>query len=231
MKPLVTILITGLLILTNLYGQETEEAKKATRGSKNETDTKSLFIGFHDKNDDGVNDKFFDADGDGKNDVSGEQYPHKFEFHDKNKDKINDIWVDRDGDGVNDLAPKLKGIERKDAHRNILDVNEDGRNDITGETYDKTKHHYKGETWGFWDETKGKLQGRFIDEDGDGIDDRMKDFDSFMKEHRHGRGKHDLFIDEDGDGICDGRTDFLNRMGRHGRKDHHGRKDGGGHHH
>lgn len=188
-------------------------------------------VGFIDKNRDGINDRFQDADGDGRNDLDGKPYKHKFEFRDKNKDKINDLWVDRDGDGVNDLAPRLKGKERHQAVRNVLDVDGDGRNDITGEKYDRAKHRWMGEKWGFWDEAKGKLQGRFIDEDGDGIDDRMKGFNGHMGQQPSGPQMQDTFIDEDGDGICDGRMDFIQRMGRCGSRSKNNSRSGGMNHH
>jgi hypothetical protein len=211
-----------------VIGQDTEKPEVK---QKEETFADGKFIGFEDKNNDGINDKFLDADGDGKNDIDDKAYPHKFGFKDKNKDKINDLWMDRDGDGVNDLGHKFKGEKHLSIHNNVLDVDEDGRNDITGERYDTDKHLWKGERWGFWDETKGKLQGRFIDEDGDGIDDRIRNFDRFMLGHKGGGRSRDVFIDEDGDGICDQRTDFLGRMGRMRHKGHHGEpKEGGAHH-
>jgi hypothetical protein len=227
-KILASFLIWLLFCPLNVTGQDT---KKHEVKQKEETVADGKFIGFEDKNNDGINDKFLDADGDGRNDIDDKAYPHTFEFKDKNKDKINDLWVDRDGDGVNDLSHKLKGEKHLNIHFNVLDVDEDGRNDITGESYDREKPQWKGEVWGFWDESTGKLRGRFIDEDGDGIDDRLKDFHKFMRNRKHARGSRDVFIDEDGDGICDPRTDFIGMMGRKGRRHHHGgRKDGGGHH-
>lgn len=201
-----------------------KEAKKVSSGG-------AKFIGFIDKDKDGINDKFRDANGDGKNDVDGKEYPHKFEYKDKNKDKINDLWMDRDGDGVNDLFLKFKGRARQKVRQNVLDVNADGRNDITGVKFDRAKHRWMGEKWGFWDEQKGKLQGRFIDEDGDGIDDRMKGFSGFMGNHNRSTRMRDMFIDEDGDGIADGRDDFISKMGRCGRGgNQNGKKGHGGRH-
>lgn len=64
---------------------------------------KEVFLGFVDANRDGINDRFRDAEGDGRDDVSGTPYPHRFAFADQNQDGSNDLFVDRDGDGVNDL--------------------------------------------------------------------------------------------------------------------------------
>lgn len=225
MKRMIGIISTTfLLVLPTLYGQGAEEPGRASGGQEQEIAAEKKFPGFVDKNDDGINDRFFDANGDGKNDLDGREYRHRFRFIDNNKDKINDLWIDRDGDGVNDLGPKFKGRELQELHRNVLDVDEDGRNDVTGEQYDRLKYHWKGEKWGFWDESRGKLRGRFIDTDGNGIDDRLEDFDGFISSYRHGPGKRDMFIDEDGDGICDERTDFLNRMGKHRQRGHRGGK-------
>jgi hypothetical protein len=190
----------------------------------------SKFIGFVDANADGVNDRFVDANGDGKNDLGGKEYPHRFKFEDKNKDGVNDLWVDQDGDGVNDMAPSLKGKAAQEIHRNILDADEDSRNDITGETYDPKKRQWHGEHWGFWDESKGKTQGRLIDEDADGIDDRIQAHQRGQTGNHHGDAHRDYFIDEDGDGVCDGRGEVIRMMGRQ-QQGHHGQnKPGGGHH-
>ncbi|MFQ5769806.1 MAG: hypothetical protein ACE5HX_04685 [bacterium] len=220
-----------LVIPLNALAQTPDNSGKINQAQKREKSSENNFIGFEDKNQDGINDKFMDANGDGKNDLNGKAYRHKFEFSDKNKDKINDLWVDQDGDGVNDLSHKFKSKKFKDIHSNVVDVDEDGRNDITGIVYDKSKHQWKGEKWGFWNEKEGKLQGRFIDEDGDGIDDRVQNFKDFMAAHKHGARMRDRFIDEDGDGICDGRNDFIGRMGRMGhKKSQRGHNEGGGHH-
>lgn len=240
MKPNILIVSLGCLMVWQsfLFGQENDEtiSRNSRQGSKQvasadkANQSEKNFIGFVDENNDGINDRFYDANGDGKNDVDNKDYPHKFEYKDNNKDKINDLWVDQDGDGVNDLSSKFNEEQRKERDKNVLDSNEDDRNDITGEKLDREKYLWRGEKWGFWNEEKGKLQGRFIDEDGDGIDDRIKDFDAYVHRHEQGGRMRDRFIDEDGDGICDDRSDFINRMGRRGR---HGRnrgdKDGGGH--
>ena len=221
--------MAGFFVMSGLYGQGNEKPGQTDEEQKHESVEERSFIGFSDKNDDGINDHFFDADGDGKNDRDQKEYPHKFIFTDSNKDQINDLWIDRDGDGVNDLGSKFTDRERRERHRNVIDVNEDGRNDITGEEYDLTNCKWKGEIWGYWDDGRGKLQGRFIDMNGDGIDDRVHDFDRFIEGHHGGEKRMDMFIDEDGDGICDDRTDFLNRMGKHGRKGRQKGNQGHGH--
>jgi hypothetical protein len=197
----------------SLLGQDTTEQGPKAAGKPASPPQKD-FVGFVDKDNDGINDKFRDINGDGKNDIDGKAYQYKFGFKDKNKDKINDLWMDRDGDGVNDLASKLTGKEQKDIHHNVLDVNRDGCNDITGTKFDVSKKQWQGEKWGFWNETQGKLQGRMIDMDGDGIDDRLRGYGHSSKDDRHGHRTSDMFIDEDGDGICDGRSDMVGRMGR-----------------
>lgn len=219
--------IAALLISGAALGQEKTPPKAAGEQavSKSPVQKPQRVIGFVDKNHDGINDRFADADGDGTNDVDGKPYPHSFRFADKDKDGINDLWIDRDGDGVNDLGTKLKGAERRMAQSNVLDVDGDGRNDITGERYDGKKGRWMGERWGFWDELKHKLRGRFVDENGDGIDDRLQTRGRRGMMERHGSHRNDVFVDEDGDGICDGRNDVLRRMGRM----HGGGKRGGMH--
>ncbi len=188
-------------------------------------------IGFVDANKDGVNDRFVDANGDGKNDLTGKPYPHRFKFVDKNKDGINDLWIDQDGDGVNDLISilKKKGRNRRDDH--VIDVDRDGRNDVTGDRYDLKKQRWHGNRWGFWNEQKGIAQGRLVDENANGLDDRFEAFRSrWMQGPRGKQMRQDMFIDEDGDGICDGRGDVIRMMGRKSRGHHGDRKSGGGHH-
>ena len=227
-----TVFTAGILMMSISYGQIPRQSEEPPGIQKTKNASVGKFIGFVDKNNDGINDLFLDADGAGKNDLDGKKYPHKFEFQDLNKDKINDIWIDRDGDGVNDLGSRFTEMERQERHRNVLDVDEDGQNDITGDKYDPANYHWRGESRGFWDENNGKLQGAFIDADGDGIDDRLKDFDNFIKSRHGGEKRLDMFIDMDGDGICDDRTDFLNSMGKHGRKgkSNSGNDKHGGHH-
>ena len=168
-------------------------------------------IGFHDKDNDGINDRFRDGDGDGVNDVTGKKYTHKFEFSDENKDGINDLWVDKDGDGVNDYLHKLSEADRKRPEKCVVDSDGDGNNDITGVRY--SGGDFSGQKCGFMDEQSGKILGKFLDTDGNGIDDRLENRDG-----HYGRKGRDMFIDTDGDGICDGRGDTLRRQERHRNK-------------
>lgn len=121
------------------------------------------------------------------------------------------MWEDVDGVGVNDVAHKLKKDDRKDLDNCVLDFNRDGCNDVTGDKYTAADFH--GRRRGFIDEITGKIQGKFWDENGNGLDDRME----AARERHH--GNRDLFIDEDGDGICDGRGDG-GRQHRGARKQH-----------
>ncbi len=227
-KSTTWIIFAALLVAAPAHAQKKHPAENQGPPAAQEQAAKQTFVGFVDKNNDGVNDRFVDANGDGKNDVDGKPYPHGFKFVDKNRDGINDVWIDRDGDGVNDLSRKLPRELRRQIPFQVLDTDGDGRNDITGEHYDARNAHWMGERWGFWDESQGKLRGRFIDENGDGIDDRLEpgrgtSRQSMMRTHR--ARMHDIFIDEDGDGICDGRSDIIRRMGRM----HKGRRGGGMH--
>ncbi len=69
-------------------------------------------------------------------------------------------------------------------------------------------------------DTSSQRSGKFVDKDGNGIDDR--------KEGKvRGRGK-DKFIDADGDGICDGRENGLGFRGGKGAGAGRGRQWRGG---
>lgn len=234
-KTILTILLCLGLQMTNVgMAQESSKppAEKVNLQAAEMPDKNPAhkFVGFVDADADGVNDRFVDANGDGKNDRNSKEYPHRFKFEDKDKNGINDLWVDQDGDGVNDLSPSLKGKVREEVYHNILDADEDSRNDVTGESYDLKKHQWHGERWGFWDENKGKVQGRLIDEDADGIDDRMQTHHQGKMGDHHGQRNRDYFIDEDGDGVCDGRGDVIRMMGRK-QQGHHGQnKPDMGHH-
>lgn len=169
-------------------------------------------VGWADQNHDGVNDLFRDANGDGINDITKKPYPHTFTFVDANKDGINDRFVDADGDGVNDLIAEHKHLFA------VIDANHDGKNDITGQTY--SAKNWGGKNYGFWDEQKGRIRMGFVDENGDGIDDRMAAFKEHQKDFEKGHHRmKDRFIDEDGDGISDSRMNRIRmrmkRMGKH----------------
>ena len=60
-------------------------------------------IGFVDANQDGINDNFIDADGDGVCDLTGLPVGSGG-FIDVNEDGVNDNFVDADGDGLCDLT-------------------------------------------------------------------------------------------------------------------------------
>ena len=165
---------------------------------------------FSDETGDGINDLFRDADGDGKNDLTRKQYRHRFKFKDSDNDGKNDLFQDANGDGINDLLNNSEINKRIKITHFIIDFNNDSINDVTGEKF------------------KRKLIIRtFIDENGDGIDDRetLGPLKSLMEKFvgENDAGKRimlesmdgpvmDRFIDENGDGINDGRT-FTEQLG------------------
>jgi len=233
-KPILTISLGLSLHLTSLgWAQETgkpaAEKPSLPVAEPAEKEATKKIIGFVDADKDGINDRFVDANGDGKNDRDGKEYPHRFAFEDKNKDVINDLWIDQDGDGVNDLGSSFKDKMRHEVTCNVLDFDADGCNDVTGERYDAKEPQWKGELCGFWDESKGKTQGRMVDENADGIDDRVQAHHGGGMGNHHGESNRDYFIDEDGDGVCDGRGDVIRMMGRN-RHGHQGGGKSGGHH-
>jgi hypothetical protein len=65
-----------------------------------------------------------------------------------------------------------------------------------------------------------KFKG-FIDEDGNGIDDRMEKM--MLDQKGHHKGMMDYFIDEDGDGINDNRCSGIGMM-KGKRKQYRGKK-------
>lgn len=155
--------------------------------------------GFIDLNKDGINDWFVDANGDGINDVDQQPYKHNFQFQDANGDGINDLFMDADGDGVNDLNTGFVDKDGDGWNDNIIDANRDWINDITGLRYNR--RYLGGERYGYiWEERGGARRGsrpdpetnqpavrnqnrqqrqgidRFIDTDGDGINDN-RNFD------------------------------------------------------
>jgi hypothetical protein len=156
-------------------------------------------VGFVDGNLDGVNDFFADADGDGRDDVTGLPYAHGFPFSDRDGDGRNDFFVDADGDGENDLAASLREAGRTDAFA-VIDANADGVNDVLG-VCERT-----GDELGFFIESTGRRVS-FVDEDGDGLND--------LNRQRQMQPRRVRFVDRDGDGIQDGR--MLHRQGEGGR--------------
>jgi hypothetical protein len=93
---------------------------------------KLKFIGYIDKNRDGINDLFKDANGDGINDITGRPYPRLFGYIDKNRDGINDLFKDANGDGINDYDNSFIDKNGNRISDNVIDANGDGINDITG---------------------------------------------------------------------------------------------------
>lgn len=170
-------------------------------------------IGWVDKNKDGINDKFHDANGDGINDVTNTKYEHHFAFVDKNKDGINDIFIDRDGDGVNDYRTEFVDKNNDGINDNVLDFDRDSINDITGLKYQNK--NLMGYRYGIVEEEMKKIHKKFIDEDGDGMHDPIAKRMCFQDENAD--GVNDKFIDKDGDGICDGRR-FGRKMFRQGQQ-------------
>ncbi len=211
--------ITSLLFLFNANGLFSQT---------NDNSPPSPIIGYQDADHDGFNDLFRDANGDGVNDISNLPYLHHFKFEDKNKDGLNDLWIDRDGDGVNDLMFDLlrkRGIRAEtpwvdkdgdgiqdenvkpkykvDLKEFVLDMDQDGKNDITGIEF--FSDNTMGFRYGCIDEDRSKEIPRFRDQDGDGMHDPFAN--RFMHDMQgYGKGrKYDYFIDKDGDGISDGR--------------------------
>lgn len=154
--------------------------------------------GYVDRNRDGINDLFRDANGNGVDDVTKKAYPHRFRFEDANGDNINDLFTDADGDGVNDRDAEYVDRDGDGICDNVIDYDGDGVNDITGTKYSRTS--LQGGRFGRVDEDRGIIHPRFVDEDGDGMHDRHG------VTGRAQRSGMDFFVDEDGDGICDGRN-------------------------
>lgn len=155
-------------------------------------------MGFVDDNGDGLNDVFRDANGDGINDVNNEKYPHNFKFTDQDNDGINDNYQDADGDGVNDLMNKNTNRRQNVTKEQVIDVNGDWINDITGAIYNSRSA--RGSRYGFVLEEFGEKVEDYTDANGDGCHDFEQD-----DPRRSGRKGWDRFIDEDGDGISDGK--------------------------
>jgi len=181
-----------LLLCGGLAAQDKGDAA----APKEATETK--VVGYVDANRDGLNDRFRDANGDGVDDVSKKRYAHRFRFVDEDGDGVNDVFVDRDGDGVNDLQAKYVDADADGICDNVVDFDGDRVNDITGLKFGPKS--LQGYRYGLVDEERGEIHRLFLDRDGDGMHDMLKQL------HRRGKAAEiDLFIDEDGDGIADGR--------------------------
>lgn len=204
--------LTALLALASLA-----TAQPATPpAAPEEASGQQKFLGFVDADRDGINDRFRDADGDGRDDVGGRAYAHRFAFADRDRDGINDLFVDRDGDGVNDLDAEC-GQSGDGGCANVVDQDRDGVNDITGLRY--TRNSLRGYRYGRIAEELRQPLPRFVDQDGDGMNDLVRRF--FNRMEMDGRPSFDRFIDEDGDGINDNRPhprpfdrDGMHRGGR-----------------
>ncbi|PIP14336.1 MAG: hypothetical protein COX48_01415 [bacterium (Candidatus Stahlbacteria) CG23_combo_of_CG06-09_8_20_14_all_34_7] len=158
----------------------------------NRTDATSYY-GYKDENTNGVNDIYYDINGDGMNDLNDEAISKGLIFEDKDEDGINDLFCDIDGDGVNDVYLMSK-------YTPVIDNDKDGINDITGLKY--KKGFYNGYVLGLSIEEKGIWLDDYKDDNKDmGDDDMRNDFSI---------NRMDSFIDEDGDGICDSRKNKMN---------------------
>jgi hypothetical protein len=210
-----------------------------------QTDNQTPIIGYQDSDRDGFNDRFRDANGDGVNDVTNLPYLHQFKFEDKNRNGLNDLWIDRDGDGVNDLMFDLlrqRGVREEtpwidkdgdgiqdenvkpkykvDLKEFVLDLDGDGKNDISGIEF--FSDNTMGYRYGCIDEDRSKEIPKFRDADGDGMHDPFANrFMNDMQGYGKGR-KFDYFIDKDGDGISDGRG--YEKFGKQRKGQGHGRK-------
>ena len=182
--------------------------------------------GFVDQNHDGVNDWFCDANGDGVNDVDGKAYAHDFEYADADQDGINDLWTDCDGDGVNDQLESLKqkytrsvdydgdglideevlSIPGKEMKNLVIDMDRDGVNDVTGESYSSS--NIRGNAYGRVSASNGRQAGSSNRTGNEAKTESSSRGDAV------GRSV-DRFIDLDGDGIADDRQN--NRLKNAGR--------------
>lgn len=147
------------------------------------------FLGYIDNDKNGVNDLYFDANGDGINDLNGEMTMiQNIKYIDENRDGINDLFSDNDGDGVNDIYIFSK-------YTPIIDIDDNGINDITGIRY--KKGFYSGFLYGSSVEEYGIILEDYEDKNGDFSDDHIKEEIESKR--------NDRFVDDDGDGICDNR--------------------------
>jgi hypothetical protein len=130
---------------------------------------KAEMFGFLDKDRDGINDLFVDINGDGINDVSGRPYFHRFLFLDKDGDGVNDLFSDADGDGVNDFDIRWVDSDADGICDNVVDTDGDGINDITGLQFNRKS--LRGYKFGWINEEREFLMRNFIDENMDGLPD------------------------------------------------------------
>ncbi len=163
---------------------------------------------FIDENGDGYNDNAPDADGDG---IPNGQDPDYVAAGAQTGKAANKGFIDADGDGIND---------------NAADDDGDGIPNGQDEDYVRPEAGMGQNAGAGFKGGKGQGQRgamRFIDEDGDGINDNAPDADGdgvpngmdedFVRPENSGRfgqgggkGAHG-FVDEDGDGINDNAPD------------------------
>ena len=157
--------------------------------------------GWIDEDGDGINDRFIDVDGNGLNDFDNMPYMHGFGWVDDNDDGINDRFVDGDGDGINDLdnGPYPNQGNFYGFHGNHQDANGDGIDDMNGTPF--------GHGFGWVDDNGDGMNDRFTDADGDGINDLMGYH--YMDGYHYEQG----FMGEDGPMGGDGSTGSNGSMG------------------
>lgn len=170
------------------------------------------FNGYHfgwiDADNDGKNDNFADANGDGVCDsghsYAGYPYLMDLGFTDADRNGINDRFADADGDGINDLSRHAYGQgfgfidgNNDGINDNFRDADGDGICDISGIPY--------SHPFGFADANNDGINDRFIDADGDGINDLNGRIFIAMPGwvDLNDDGVHDFFGDANGDGIDD----------------------------
>lgn len=178
-------------------------------------------FGFVDEDNDGINDRFSDTDGDGicDTDMPYAGYPYLMDmgYIDANGDGINDRFQDADGDGRNDVDGMFYGHGFGFADENddgindhFIDEDGDGICDLTGMPF--------SHPFGYKDEDGDGINDLFIDSDGDGVNDITDGHYIAMPGwvDLDGDGANDFFRDADGNGIndmMDGRMSFAHGFG------------------
>jgi hypothetical protein len=156
-------------------------------------------FGWVDEDGDNVNDFFIDADGDGVNDLMGNHYVTMPGWVDGDSDGYNDLFRDVDGNGVNDFdnMPYMHGFGWIDndgdgINDHFIDADGDGINDLDNGPYSN-----QGNFYGF--------HSQHHDADGNGIDDLSGSsvWHGFGWVDEDGDGINDRFTDANGDGVND----------------------------
>ena len=164
--------------------------------------------GFVDEDNDGINDWFADADGDGYCDagkpLAGYPYAMNHGFTDANRDGVNDRYRDRDGDHRSDIdgrhcAPSFGWVDGDGdgVHDLFRDADGDGICDLSGMPF--------AHSFGYSDDDHDGINDRFRDADGDCINDLTDEPYVCMPGwvDLDGDGRNDFFRDADGDGMHD----------------------------